>query len=199
MDTAWLEGFLTSLDRGRELRRRLSGGHTIMTPGDFLLLFANKPPHFAPGSGSRYCNASYVVAGMAVEHGSGQDFREYVETEVLARDGMTRSGYFDKRRTRVRTARPRGSRRHRSPLELSRSARSRRRRSARRPASARYVVRTMCTSWPWGLNNSRSGTLPSTYRPAASRPRLPITIRSAPISSATAAIRAAGSPWTRCS
>lgn len=71
--------------------------HTIVTPRDFLPLFANKPPHFAPGSGSRYCNASSVVAGMAVEHASGQGFREYVEAAVLARAGMNRSGYFDKR------------------------------------------------------------------------------------------------------
>jgi len=71
--------------------------HTIVTARDFLPLFANKPPHFSPGGGSRYCNASYIVAGLAVEHASGQDFREYVETEVLACAGMTRSGYFDKR------------------------------------------------------------------------------------------------------
>ncbi|MEO6122934.1 MAG: serine hydrolase domain-containing protein [Ilumatobacteraceae bacterium] len=71
--------------------------HTIMTTRDFLPLFATKPPHFAPGSASRYCNASYVVAGMAVEHASGRSFRDYVEAEVLARAGMTRSGYFDKR------------------------------------------------------------------------------------------------------
>jgi CubicO group peptidase (beta-lactamase class C family) len=71
--------------------------HTIVTLRDFLPLFANKPPHFGPGSGSRYCNASYIVAGLAVEHASGQGFREYVEAEVLARAGMTRSGYFDKR------------------------------------------------------------------------------------------------------
>jgi CubicO group peptidase (beta-lactamase class C family) len=71
--------------------------HTIVTPRDFLPLFANKPPHFAPGSGSRYCNAGYIVAGMAVEYASGQGFRDYVEAEVLARADMTRSGYFDKR------------------------------------------------------------------------------------------------------
>lgn len=34
---------------------------------------------------------------MAVEHASGRGFREHVEAEVLARAGMTRSGYFDKR------------------------------------------------------------------------------------------------------
>jgi CubicO group peptidase (beta-lactamase class C family) len=71
--------------------------HTIMTARDFLPLFAGKPPHFAPGSGSRYCNASYVVAGLAVEHASGRDVRDYIEAEVFAPAGMTRSGYFDKR------------------------------------------------------------------------------------------------------
>ncbi len=71
--------------------------HTIMTLRDFLPVFAAKPPHFAPGSGSRYCNAGYIIAGMAVEHASGRGFQDYVEGEVLARAGMTRSGYFDKR------------------------------------------------------------------------------------------------------
>jgi CubicO group peptidase (beta-lactamase class C family) len=71
--------------------------HTIVTQRDFRPLFADKPPHFAPGSESRYCNAGYIVAGMAVEHASGRGFREFVEAEVLARAGMTRSGYFDKR------------------------------------------------------------------------------------------------------
>jgi CubicO group peptidase (beta-lactamase class C family) len=71
--------------------------HTITSTRDFLPLLADKPSHFAPGSESRYCNASYVVAGMAVEHASGREFRDYVEAEVLAPAGMTRSGYFDKR------------------------------------------------------------------------------------------------------
>jgi CubicO group peptidase (beta-lactamase class C family) len=71
--------------------------HTVTTLGDFLTLFAGKPPLFTPGSESSYCNAGYIVAGLAVERASGRDFREYVETEVLGRAAMTRSGYFDKR------------------------------------------------------------------------------------------------------
>lgn len=71
--------------------------HTVVTARDFLPLFATKPSHFAPGSAVRYCNAGYIVAGLAVEHASGRDFRDHVETEVLAPAGMTRSGYFDKR------------------------------------------------------------------------------------------------------
>lgn len=71
--------------------------HTIQTLRDFLPLFAGKPPHFAPGGGSRYCNASFIVAGMAVEHASGLEFPKYIEAEVFAPAGMARSGYFDKR------------------------------------------------------------------------------------------------------
>lgn len=71
--------------------------HTLTTTRDFLPLFGHKPPHFAPGAGHRYCNAGYVLAGLAVEHASGRGFREYAEAEVLAVAGMARSAYFDKR------------------------------------------------------------------------------------------------------
>jgi CubicO group peptidase (beta-lactamase class C family) len=71
--------------------------HMIVTSADFLPLFASKPSHFAPGAESRYCNAGFVLAGLAVEQASQRSFREYVEAEVLSRAGMARSGYFDKR------------------------------------------------------------------------------------------------------
>lgn len=71
--------------------------HTVTETAHFLPLFAHKEPHFAPGARQRYCNAGYVLAGLAVERASGRTFRAYVEAEVLAAAGMTRSGYFDKR------------------------------------------------------------------------------------------------------
>jgi CubicO group peptidase (beta-lactamase class C family) len=71
--------------------------HTVNSTRDFLPIFARKEPTFAPGSRRRYCNAGYVLAGLAIEEASGRTFREYVEAEVLAAAGMTRSGYFDKR------------------------------------------------------------------------------------------------------
>lgn len=71
--------------------------HMINNASDFLPIFSSKPPTFLPGERHRYCNAGYIVAGLAIESASGKEFQEYVEQEVLARAGMTRSGYFDKR------------------------------------------------------------------------------------------------------
>ncbi|MGL5808452.1 MAG: serine hydrolase domain-containing protein, partial [Nocardioides sp.] len=71
--------------------------HTVVTTRDFLPVFAHKPPNFAPGERHRYCNAGYLLAGLAVESAAGTGFQEYVEREVFERAGMARSAYFDKR------------------------------------------------------------------------------------------------------
>ncbi len=71
--------------------------HMIFGAKEFLPIFANKPPNFAPGEGHRYCNAGYIVAGLAIESVSGMSFQDFAEQRVLAPAGMTRSGYFDKR------------------------------------------------------------------------------------------------------
>jgi CubicO group peptidase (beta-lactamase class C family) len=71
--------------------------HMFTSTRDFLPLFVDKPPHFAPGSSRRYCNGGYILAGLAVEHASGVGYREYVEAEVFAPAGMTSSAFFDKR------------------------------------------------------------------------------------------------------
>jgi len=71
--------------------------HTVLTTRDFLPLFAHKPPHFAPGERRRYCNAGYILAGLAVEAASGRGYREYVESEVFGPAGMSSSAYLDKR------------------------------------------------------------------------------------------------------
>jgi CubicO group peptidase (beta-lactamase class C family) len=71
--------------------------HMINTTADFLPVFGTKAPNFAPGERHRYCNAGFIVAGLAVESASGLTFQDHVEREVFARAGMSRSGYFDKR------------------------------------------------------------------------------------------------------
>ena len=60
-----------------------------------------------------------------------------------------------------------------------------------------HVVRTMSTSHDAAWSTA-SGTLPRTYRPAASTPRFPTTITSAPTAPAMRQIMAAGSPSDRC-
>lgn len=64
---------------------------------DFLPQFAYKPPLFEPGTGCRYCNCGYVLAGLALERATGLSYRDAVRAEVFERAGMRRSGFFDMR------------------------------------------------------------------------------------------------------
>ena len=68
----------------------------VLTTGDFLPQFAYKAPLFAPGSGCRYNNCAFVLAGLVLEARSGISYRRVVEREVFAAAGMSRSGFFAK-------------------------------------------------------------------------------------------------------
>ena len=46
---------------------------------------------------ARYCNASYVLAGLALERVVEESYRSYVTREVFQRVGMTTAGFFDRR------------------------------------------------------------------------------------------------------
>ena len=61
---------------------------------DFLPLFVNEPPLFAPGTGNRYSNAGYVVLGLLVERMSGDDYYDYVRRHIYEPAGMTRTGHW---------------------------------------------------------------------------------------------------------
>ena len=58
--------------------------HTV----DILPNFVHKPPNFAPGEGTRYCNVGYVLLGLMVERATGLTYRDYVAEHVFARAGM---------------------------------------------------------------------------------------------------------------
>lgn len=68
--------------------------YRMQTPADFVPLFRDLPLVEEPGTRFRYNNAGYIALGLVVEHISGQEFAEYVETEVLAKADMKESGYF---------------------------------------------------------------------------------------------------------
>jgi CubicO group peptidase (beta-lactamase class C family) len=61
---------------------------------DFLPQFIHKPPNFAPGKGSRYCNCSFVLLGLMIEKATGRTYREYVRQNVFARAGMVDSDFY---------------------------------------------------------------------------------------------------------
>ena len=58
-----------------------------------LALIAGKPLDFAPGSAWEYSNTNYALLGAVVAKASGMSWRRYVRTHVLARAGMTESGF----------------------------------------------------------------------------------------------------------
>lgn len=64
---------------------------------DFLPQFASKPRRFEPGTGCRYCNCGYVLAGLVVEKATGRTYRDTVRSDVFEPAEMTRSGFFDMR------------------------------------------------------------------------------------------------------
>jgi CubicO group peptidase (beta-lactamase class C family) len=70
---------------------------TIMTqdlPRDTLLdLIAAEPFDFPPGDALIYNNSAYILLGHIIEKVSGKSYEEYVEQELFAKLGMTRSSY----------------------------------------------------------------------------------------------------------
>lgn len=63
-------------------------------PDDFLPMYADLSPIFAPGERFHYCNGGYVLLGAVVEQATGRSFVEVVTERVLAPAGMVDSGYF---------------------------------------------------------------------------------------------------------
>lgn len=64
---------------------------------DFLPQFAHRPPNFEPGTGCRYCNCGYVLAGLALEHVTGTGYREHIQGRLFEPAGMASSGFFHMR------------------------------------------------------------------------------------------------------
>lgn len=67
--------------------------NAMRAPRDLLPLFADLPALAEPGAEVRYCNAGFVLAGLAVEAISGRSFYEAVTAAVLEPAGMTATGY----------------------------------------------------------------------------------------------------------
>ena len=68
--------------------------YSVTTTADFLPQFVHKPPNFPPGTGSRYCNCSFVLLGLLIEKITGMTYRDYVRRFIFDRAGMTDSDFF---------------------------------------------------------------------------------------------------------
>lgn len=73
-------------------------------PRDYLAVFPDEQMKFAPGEQFSYSNGGYILLGVIVEELSGMEYQDFVEDEVFAPAGMTRSGYFAMNRLPEKTA-----------------------------------------------------------------------------------------------
>lgn len=64
-----------------------------MKPLELIDVFKNQPMEFAPGSKWNYNNSGYILLGYIIEKVSGKSYEQYVQENLFAPAGMTRSGY----------------------------------------------------------------------------------------------------------
>jgi len=83
---------------------RTTPSYTLLNTHDLLPLFAHKAPYDEPGVESHYCNAGYILAGLALEKVTGIPYRQYVFDQVFAPAGMHDSGFYDRREAAPRVA-----------------------------------------------------------------------------------------------
>jgi D-alanyl-D-alanine carboxypeptidase len=65
---------------------------TLKTPNDYVKLYGNRAPAFAPGSDHRYSNYGYMLLGAIIERASGQSYDEYMRKNVFEPAGMIDTG-----------------------------------------------------------------------------------------------------------
>ncbi len=61
---------------------------------DYLPLFTNREPRFSPGESWAYCNANYVLLGMAIEKASGIPYTDYMREKIFRPAGMNDTDFL---------------------------------------------------------------------------------------------------------
>lgn len=62
---------------------------------DFIRLFAEEELHFEPGTSREYSNGGFILLGAIIERASGQDYYEFVKTNIFEPAGMENSAWYD--------------------------------------------------------------------------------------------------------
>jgi CubicO group peptidase (beta-lactamase class C family) len=60
---------------------------------DYFRFVSSRPPLFAPGERSQYCNGCYIALGAIIEQVSGMAYEKYVAENIFRRADMTSTGY----------------------------------------------------------------------------------------------------------
>lgn len=66
----------------------------LLSPMDYLPMFRGHAPKFARGERASYSNGAYVILAACIELAASEPYQAYAEREVLARAGMSRSGFY---------------------------------------------------------------------------------------------------------
>ena len=77
-----------------EALKRTTPLYLLRDAADYLPLFANREPHFPPGESWSYCNANYVLLGMAIEKASGVPYPDYMRRNIFRPTGMTDTDFL---------------------------------------------------------------------------------------------------------
>ena len=77
-----------------EALKRTTPLYLLREAADYLPLFLNRQPRFPPGESWAYCNANYVLLGMAIEKVSGLSYADYMRRNIFLPAGMTDTDFL---------------------------------------------------------------------------------------------------------
>ena len=91
--TDWIDESPDSRWNWESLKRTIPLYH-LREATDYLSLFVNREPRFPPGESWAYCNANYVLLGMAIEKASGTPYADYMRQNIFVPAGMTDTDFL---------------------------------------------------------------------------------------------------------
>ncbi len=89
----WIDESPTSRWNWNALKRT-TPLYLLRESADYLPLFANREPRFQPGESWAYCNANFVLLGMAIERASGVPYAHYMRQNIFGPYEMTDTDFL---------------------------------------------------------------------------------------------------------
>ena len=89
----WIDESDTS-DSSWDALKREHPLYLLKEGADYLPLFASREPRSAPGESWAYCNANFVLLGLAIEKVSGIPFTDYMRENVFRPSDMNNTDFL---------------------------------------------------------------------------------------------------------